>query len=468
MPLTGGPSLIYVKPEKMAKETLRWALSPTVVLYESLAQHPTGVWVGYADGHLEFAADAATLSADMNQIEIARRAASIQDHYFANAATRPSGSMQPSPVSGELTLRILNPDGKSVLNASIGMTGVFGDAWPGWPHTSFANGPPSKTELVVPVSYRDGLATLDAALVFQHRFATESSVPLYILDERDGLVALENVRQAEFGSDKIHDVHLQPACKVTGKITSVGLRPFGRGITGTICYPLFEGGYFNFNTILSDTNGPYFDLLLPPGDYDFWVYGTDSFHIHHYARIAPGTRTLALQIDLEPSAAVSLIFSGKVAPELRDIRTWKNTPPIKLAGLRGKIVILEFWGYWCGPCVGSMPYLMSIYDEFHDKGLEVIAVHDNTVATIQELDAKLDGIRKRDWNGRNLPFPVAIDGGPVGDPGSNSRGTTSTDYGITSFPTTLVIGRDGKLIEELDLRNPRARDEIAKLLKNPT
>jgi hypothetical protein len=114
-----------------------------------------------------------------------------------------------------------------------------------------------------------------------------------------------------------------------------------------------------------------------------------------------------------------------------------------------------------------MPYLMSIYDEFHGKGLQVIAVHDNTVETIQELDRKLEDIRKQDWNGRDLPFPVAIDGGPVGDPGSNSRGTTTADYGVTSFPTTLVIGRDGKLIEELDLRNPRARDEIAKLLKNP-
>ena len=98
-----------------------------------------------------------------------------------------------------------------------------------------------------------------------------------------------------------------------------------------------------------------------------------------------------------------------------------------------------------------------MYDEFHGKGLQVIAVHDNSVATIEEMDRKLEGIRKQDWNGRDLPFPVAIDG--AGDGG----GPTTAAYGITSFPTTLIIDRDGKLIEEVNLRNPRVRDEIARL-----
>jgi len=58
---------------------------------------------------------------------------------------------------------------------------------------------------------------------------------------------------------------------------------------------------------------------------------------------------------------------------LRQRSRGANGGPLTLASLRGKVVLLDFWGEWCGPCVGSMPYLMKLYDKYRDKGLEIIA-----------------------------------------------------------------------------------------------
>lgn len=56
--------LTYIRPPKMSADEIRWMLSPTVILYESLDEHPDGVWVGHADAHLEFAPNPAALEAD--------------------------------------------------------------------------------------------------------------------------------------------------------------------------------------------------------------------------------------------------------------------------------------------------------------------------------------------------------------------------------------------------------------------
>ena len=112
--------------------------------------------------------------------------------------------------------------------------------------------------------------------------------------------------------------------------------------------------------------------------------------------------SLRLQLDLPPDQVTSLI--GKVAPELRQIKAWKNGAPTTLENLRGKWVLLDFWGYWCGPCVGSMPDLMKLHEEFGDKGLVVIAVHDDSVDSVEELDKNLEATKKGLWKGRDLPF----------------------------------------------------------------
>src|SRR4029079_12949923 len=121
------------------------------------------------------------------------------------------------------------------------------------------------------------------------------------------------------------------------------------------------------------------------------------------------TGPISLQIDLTSDRLASL--KGQPAPELRQIKGWKNGEPTTLEKLRGRWVLLDFWGYWCGPCVGAMPELVKLYDDFAKQGLTIIAVHDDSVASIAEMDEKLAPIKKELWGGHDLPFLIALDGG---------------------------------------------------------
>src|SRR5688572_28380278 len=90
----------------------------------------------------------------------------------------------------------------------------------------------------------------------------------------------------------------------------------------------------------------------------------------------------------------------KSAPELQTTRHWKNSQPLSLQELRGKHVLLDFWGYWCVPCVRHMPNLMALHDAFSDRGLTVIGVHDASVQSVAELNERLARTRTNRWMGR--------------------------------------------------------------------
>src|SRR5690606_38929166 len=125
-----------------------------------------------------------------------------------------------------------------------------------------------------------------------------------------------------------------------------------------------------------------------------------------------------------------------------------ESEPIRLEDLKGKVVVLDFWGTWCGPCIATMPNLMALYDDYHDRGVEVITIHDGSVATMTELNTTIGRLSEQHWKGRELPFPVLLDGGGetlIPGTDTKARGATTAAYGITAFPTTLVIDRQGRI-----------------------
>jgi len=114
---------------------------------------------------------------------------------------------------------------------------------------------------------------------------------------------------------------------------------------------------------------------------------------------------------------------------------------------------------------------MKLYDDYKEKGLVIIAVHDDSLDSVQALRAKLDIVRRETWpgwNGRNLPFLIALDGGGptrIKYTSATANGATTAAYGITSFPTTIAVGRDGNVIGEVSVRDEDGLREIQKLVK---
>jgi thiol-disulfide isomerase/thioredoxin len=144
--------------------------------------------------------------------------------------------------------------------------------------------------------------------------------------------------------------------------------------------------------------------------------------------------SLAVQADpMDLPAPVREAFTRAGLPLLREKRQSKDftlkTPEgrsLTLSGLKGKVVFLNFWATWCGPCRVEMPGMEALYRRYREEGLEFVAVD------IMEKDTQVRDFLKSN----NYSFPVLLD----------SSGSVSNSYGIQAVPSTYILDRDGKII----------------------
>lgn len=118
----------------------------------------------------------------------------------------------------------------------------------------------------------------------------------------------------------------------------------------------------------------------------------------------------------------------------------------KLSDLRGKVVLLDFWASWCGPCRRENPAVVKAYEKYNSQGFEVFSV---------SLDNNVDRWKQAiEQDGLVWPNHVC-DMKKWGNAASNA-------YGISSIPHTMLIGRDGIIIRT-HLRGPALEEELEKL-----
>ena len=140
-------------------------------------------------------------------------------------------------------------------------------------------------------------------------------------------------------------------------------------------------------------------------------------------------------------------FSGEKAANftLNDI----NGKKVSSSEFKGKVVVLNFWATWCGPCRAEMPSLNNLYNEYKDKGLVVLAV------SVDTSEKPVKSFIKE----YKLSFPVLMD---------KNKEVSFDDYGVLGLPTTFLIDKNGivkeKIMGEMEWDSPRMKEKILKLL----
>lgn len=137
---------------------------------------------------------------------------------------------------------------------------------------------------------------------------------------------------------------------------------------------------------------------------------------------------------------------GSPAPEFGG-KQFHNLPatmssPVTLASLRGRVVLIDFWATWCGPCVATIPHLIELHHKYADQGLVIVGHTDGSSTNLEAF-----------IKSKNMPYLISV-GADIGDA-----------YGVSGIPAVFVIDPDGKVAWQ---GHPAELQEsvITNLLKN--
>ena len=122
--------------------------------------------------------------------------------------------------------------------------------------------------------------------------------------------------------------------------------------------------------------------------------------------------------------------------------------PLHWDDYAGKVVLIDFWATWCGPCIAEIPKVKKHYEKYHEHGFEVIGI-----STDKDFDALAEFLRKND-----LPWLCLADQKLAGQ----NKPTMAITYAVNSIPEMILIGRDGKVVL-LNARGEALDEKLAEL-----
>ncbi len=120
--------------------------------------------------------------------------------------------------------------------------------------------------------------------------------------------------------------------------------------------------------------------------------------------------------------------------------------PLSIGGHKGKLVLVDFWATWCGPCRAELPNVLETYHKFHEKGLDIVGI------SLDSDRQKLDSFLKE----QGMTWPQYFDG-------QGWQNKLAAKYGVNSIPATYLIDAEGNILAK-DLRGEALASKVAMLL----
>lgn len=162
-----------------------------------------------------------------------------------------------------------------------------------------------------------------------------------------------------------------------------------------------------------------------------------------YIKVFPNENNQVVNNLKKEAAGARSRVSGAMAPEI-DLPTPEGNN-IKLSDLRGKIVLIDFWASWCGPCRRENPNVVRVYEKYKDKGFEILGVSldRDRARWVQAIEQ--DGL---EWlHVSDLKFWQSV---------------AAQTYGVSGIPYTVLVDREGKIIASR-LRGAALENKLAEI-----
>jgi thiol-disulfide isomerase/thioredoxin len=138
---------------------------------------------------------------------------------------------------------------------------------------------------------------------------------------------------------------------------------------------------------------------------------------------------------------------GKEAAPLT-VKTWVNGEPLTAGDLQGKVVLLDFWAIWCGPCIVTFPHLREWQEKYGDKGLVIIGLTrfydydwDNEAGYVARADGEISDEQEQEMLKKFAAFYHLKHRFGIQEEGD----TLADYYGVSGIPHVVILDKEGKV-----------------------